>query len=125
MKKMSITTILILAIIGLAAGILSGMAGVGGGVIEIPALILLLGMSQFEAQGTSLAMMIPPIGILAAINYYRDGYINWKFALILALFFFVGGFLGSKIVLQIPQNIVKKGFAAFIFLIALKMFFSK
>jgi uncharacterized membrane protein YfcA len=84
---MNILTIIILIIIGLAAGMLSGIAGVGGGVIIIPALIFLLGMTQFEAQGTSLAMMIPPIGILAAFNYYKDGYINWKYAAILAVFF--------------------------------------
>ncbi len=122
---MSITTVLILVLIGLAAGILSGFAGVGGGVIIIPALIMLLGMSQFEAQGTSLAMMIPPIGILAAINYYKDGYINWKYALILAIFFVVGGYLGSKLALSISQSMVKKSFAVFIILIGVKMFFDK
>lgn len=122
---MNLTTLILLALIGLAAGILSGVAGVGGGVIVIPAMIFLLGMSQFEAQGTSLAMMIPPIGILAAWNYYKDGFINWKYALILALFFVIGGWLGSKFILNIPQNIVKKGFAVFILLIALKMLFSK
>ena len=122
---MNLTTLILLALIGLAAGILSGVAGVGGGVIVIPALIFLLGMSQFEAQGTSLAMMIPPIGILAAWNYYKDGFINWKYALILAIFFVIGGWLGSKFILNIPQNIVKKGFAVFILLIALKMLFSK
>jgi uncharacterized membrane protein YfcA len=122
---MNLTTLILLALIGLAAGILSGVAGVGGGVIVIPAMIFLLGMSQFEAQGTSLAMMIPPIGILAAWNYYKDGFINWKYALILAIFFVIGGWLGSKFILNIPQNIVKKGFAVFILLIAVKMLFSK
>jgi uncharacterized membrane protein YfcA len=122
---MNLTTLILLALIGLAAGMLSGVAGVGGGVIVIPALIFLVGMSQFEAQGTSLAMMIPPIGILAAWNYYKDGFINWKYALILAIFFVIGGWLGSKVILNIPQNIVKKGFAVFIMLIALKMLFSK
>ncbi len=125
MKKMNISTFIILMLIGLAAGMLSGVAGVGGGVIVIPALVFFVGMSQFEAQGTSLGMMIPPIGILAAYNYYRDGFINWKYALILALFFVVGGWIGSKIILQIPQNLVKKGFAVFLILVALKMLFSK
>ena len=122
---MNILTIIILIIIGLAAGMLSGIAGVGGGVIIIPALIFLLGMTQFEAQGTSLAMMIPPIGILAAFNYYKDGYINWKYAAILAVFFFIGGYFGSKFALNIPQNIVKKSFAVFIILVGVKMFFGK
>ncbi len=122
---MNVITVLILVIIGLAAGILSGFAGVGGGVIIIPALIFLLGMTQFEAQGTSLAMMIPPIGIMAAFNYYKDGYINWKYAMILAAFFFIGGYFGSKLALSLPQNIVKKSFAVFIILVGVKMLFGK
>lgn len=123
--KMSISTLLILLIIGLAAGVLSGVAGVGGGVIVIPALIFALGMTQFEAQGTSLAMMVPPIGIMAAYNYYQDGYINWKYALVLAIFFVIGSYFGSKFVLSIPQATVKKGFAIFIILIGVKMLFGK
>ncbi len=122
---MTITTILILILIGLAAGVLSGFAGVGGGVIIIPALILLLGMSQFEAQGTSIAMMIPPIGIMAAFNYYKDGYVNWRYAVILAFFFVIGGYFGSKWALDISQTIVKKAFAIFIILIGIKMLFGK
>ena len=123
--KMTISTVIILIIIGLAAGILGGFAGVGGGVIIIPALIFFLGMSQFQAQGTSLAMMIPPIGILAALNYYKAGHINWTYAIILALFFFIGGYIGSKLVLTIPQNMVKKSFAIFIILVGVKMLFDK
>ena len=124
-NKMTLLTIIILIVIGIAAGMLSGIAGVGGGVIIIPALIFLLGMTQFEAQGTSLAMMIPPIGIMAAFNYYKDGYINWKYAAILAVFFFIGGYFGSKFALSIPQSIVKKSFAVFIILVGVKMFFGK
>jgi len=120
---MTITTLIFLMLIGLAAGILSGFAGVGGGVIIIPALVFLLGMTQFEAQGTSLAMMIPPIGMMAAFNYYKQGYINWKYAAILAVFFFVGGYIGSKMALTIPQNIVKKGFAIFIIIVGVRMLF--
>ena len=123
--KMTITTLIILILIGFAAGVLGGVAGVGGGIIIIPALIFLLGMSQFEAQGTSLAMMIPPIGIMAAMNYYKDGYINWKYALVLAVFFVIGGYFGSKWALSIPQNMVKKGFAVFLVLIGIKMLFGK
>lgn len=122
---MNTVTIILLIIIGLAAGLLSGFAGVGGGVIIIPALIMLLGMTQFEAQGTSLAMMIPPIGIMAAYNYYKDGYINWKYAAVLAVFFVIGGYFGSKMALQISQSVVKKFFAIFIVLIGIKMFFGK
>jgi uncharacterized membrane protein YfcA len=82
-------------------------------------------MTQFEAQGTSLALMVPPIGIMAAYNYYQDGYVNWKYALILALFFVIGGYLGSKLVLNLPQGIIKKGFAVFIIIIGLKMLLGK
>jgi uncharacterized membrane protein YfcA len=122
---MSLYSIIILIIIGLAAGLLSGMAGVGGGVIVIPALVFLLGMTQFEAQGTSLAMMVPPIGIMAAYNYYQEGNINWRYALILATFFVVGSYLGSKFILDIPQNTVRKGFAIFIIFIGIKMLIGK
>lgn len=123
--KMSVSAFIILLIIGLAAGALSGVAGVGGGVIVIPALIFALGMSQFEAQGTSLAMMIPPIGIMAAYNYYQEGFINWKYALVLAIFFVIGSYFGSKLALGTSQVMVKKGFAIFIIIIGIKMLWSK
>lgn len=123
--KMSISAFLILLAIGLAAGFLSGIAGVGGGVIVIPALIFALGMTQFQAQGTSLAMMIPPIGIMAAYNYYQDGQINWRYALVLAIFFVVGSYFGSKVALGTSQVVVKKGFAIFIILIGIKMLWGK
>lgn len=122
---MSISSFIILLIIGLAAGILSGIAGVGGGVIVIPALVFAMGLTQFEAQGTSLAMMIPPIGIMAAYNYYQNGFINWKYALVLAVFFIIGGYLGSKFILNVPEGFVKKGFAVFIILIGLRMLLGK
>ncbi len=122
---MNTYTFLMLLLIGLSAGMLGGIAGVGGGIIVIPALIYLLGQSQFEAQGTSLAMMIPPIGILAAYNYYQKGYINWQYALVLAVFFFIGGWIGSKLILQVPQEIVKKMFAVILLFVAIKMLISK
>ncbi|MBN2747138.1 MAG: sulfite exporter TauE/SafE family protein [Bacteroidales bacterium] len=122
---MNTYTFFMLLLIGLSAGMLGGIAGVGGGIIVIPALIYLLGQSQFEAQGTSLAMMIPPIGILAAYNYYQKGYINWQYALVLAVFFFIGGWIGSKLILQVPQEIVKKMFAIILLFVAVKMLISK
>jgi uncharacterized membrane protein YfcA len=125
MKNMSLITILILILIGLAAGMLGGMVGVGGGIIIIPALVYFLGISQFEAQGTSIAIMLPPIGILAAMNYYKKGYVNWQYALIIAAFFIVGSYFGSKFVLEIPQNTVKKTFGIFLLLVSLKMIFWK
>lgn len=122
---MNFSTILILILIGFAAGMLGGFAGVGGGVIVIPALVFFLGMSQFEAQGTSLAMMVPPIGIMAAINYYKDGYVNWKYGLILAAAFVIGAYVGSKLVLNVPQHIIKKAFGIFLIFVAFKLIFSK
>lgn len=122
---MSLYTIILLALIGLSAGILGGFAGVGGGIIMIPAMVFMLGLSQMEAQGTSLAIMIPPVGLLAAINYHKAGLINWKYAMVVAIFFVVGGYLGSKWAIKIPQEIVKKVFSIFLILVAIKLFFSK
>lgn len=121
--KMSIEVILILVLIGLGAGIFGGMVGLGGGVIMIPAMIYLLGMTQLQAQGTSLAVMLPPIGIFAAMNYYKAGHIDWRYALIIALAFTAGGYFGSKIALNISTDLLRKIFAVTIIAIALKMFF--
>jgi len=118
---MDILTFIILLLIGLAAGIFSGLVGLGGGIIIIPALIFLLGVDQHTAQGTSLALMLPPIGLLAAINYYRSGAINITYALIIAASFFIGGYFGSKIALTLPEAAVRKVFAAFIILMGIKM----
>ena len=107
---MNLYVFIILILIGLAAGIFGGFVGLGGGVIMIPAMIYFLGMSQFEAQGTSLAVMLPPVGILAAMNYYKAGHLNWKYALIIAITFTLGGFIGSKIALDIPVTTIKKIF---------------
>jgi uncharacterized protein len=123
--KMSIQILLILALIGLTAGIFGGMVGLGGGVIMIPAMIYLLGMTQLQAQGTSLAVMLPPIGIFAAYNYYKAGHIDWRYALIIAAAFTIGGYFGSKIALNIPANVLRKVFALSIIAIALNMFFKK
>ncbi len=115
--------VLLLALIGLAAGVFGGMVGLGGGVIMIPAMIYFLGMNQISAQGTSLAVMLPPVGILAVMNYYKSGQINLKYALIIAITFTVGGYFGSKIALNIPVDVVKKIFGLALILMALKMIF--
>lgn len=122
---MQTNTILILIAIGLTAGILSGFVGIGGGLLIVPALIFFLGMSQFEAQGTSLAMMLPPIGILAVINYAKTGNLNWKYALILAIVFIIGGYIGSKISLSLSPIIVKKIFGVLMLVAAIKLIFYK
>jgi hypothetical protein len=122
---MSVQTIIILVLIGLLAGTLGGMVGLGGGIIIIPALVMFLAMDQRMAQGTTVAVMLPPIGLLAAFNYYKAGYVNIKYALIIAAAFIIGGYLGSKVALSIPQSAMRKGFAALLVLIAAKMFFQK
>ncbi len=123
--KMSTSLLLILIGIGLLTGFMAGMLGIGGAIIMIPALVFLLGLSQQSAQGTSLAVMLPPIGIIAAYNYYKAGEVNFKFALILAAFFLVGSFFGSKLALTIPQPMLKKIFGVLLLLVAAKMLLSK
>ncbi len=124
-KEMDFTQFAILLFIGLLAGTLSGALGVGGAIVVIPTLIFFMGLSQHEAQGTSLAFMIPPIGILAAMNYWKQGYVNWKYALILSLAFVVGGYLGSKFAIHIPAKTLRKGFGIFLLFVAIKMILEK
>ena len=114
---------MVLILIGLAAGVLGGMVGLGGGLIIIPALMMVLSLSAKEAQGTSVAVMLPPIGILAAMNYYKAGYVNMKYALIIAVAFILGGWLGSKLAIGLPDAVVKKVFAGVMVITALKMIF--
>ncbi len=122
-NKMDIQVILILFLTGIAAGLLAGMVGVGGGIIIVPALVYFLGMSQFGAQGTSLALLMLPVGILGVIQYYKQGYVDYKFVAVIAIGFIAGSFFGSKISLSLPQETVKKFFAVLMILIAVKMLF--
>jgi len=123
--KMTTSVLLLLILIGIITGVMAGMLGIGGAVIMIPSLVFLLGFSQQMAQGTSLAVMLPPIGIIAAYNYYKAGQVNLKFALILAAAFIAGSYFGSKLALILPETILKKGFAVLLIAVALKMLFSK
>jgi uncharacterized protein len=122
---MNTYSLLILVVIGLITGALGGMMGIGGALILIPSLVYFLGFDQHEAIGTSLAVMLPPIGLFAAYNYYKAGQVNLKYALILAVAFMVGSYFTSKIALKIPENMMRKVFSVFLILIAIKMFFSK
>lgn len=124
---MSVLTILILVLIGLFAGIAAGIVGIGGGIIIVPALVYLLGLTQHEAQGTSLALMLPPIGILAFIQYYKAGNITnlqIQYAGIIALTFIIGGLLGGKWAQKIDPNLLKLIFGTFMAFIALKLMYS-
>lgn len=122
---MSISMLLLLLGIGIITGAAAGMLGIGGAIIMIPALVYFMGFSQQMAQGTSLAVMLPPIGILAAYNYYKAGHVDIKFALILAGAFLIGSYFGSRYALTLPQATLKKIFGVLLLLVAAKMLFSK
>ncbi len=104
---MSLGTIFILIAIGITAGILSDFVGVGGGMVIVPCLIYFLGLTQFQAQGTSLALMLPPIGILAFLNYSKTGNVNMAYALVIGITFIVGAYFGSKWALKLSEAKVK------------------
>ena len=122
---MSVSTFIILIIIGLLAGILSGLVGVGGGILMIPLLIIFLGLTQHQAQGTALFAMLPPIGILAAINYYKEGFVKWEYAIVIAFTFVIGGYLGSKLSLSLSPQTVRRVFGVIMLLGAIKLISSK
>jgi uncharacterized membrane protein YfcA len=115
-----INEVLILLAIGICAGILSGLLGVGGGTIIVPSLVFFMGMSQHEAQGTSLALMLLPIGLWATKKYHDKGAVNIKFAMILAGAFVLGSFAGAKISLNLDEVQIKRTFAIVLIAIALK-----
>ena len=122
-KPMDIQMIVILILVGIASGMLGGMVGVGGGIIIVPALVFFLGFSQKLAQGTSLGILLLPVGILGVIQYYKQGYIDLKVVLLISLGFVIGNLFGSKIALSLPQETVKKIFAVVMILAAVKMLF--
>ena len=124
-NKPNMTTILILLIIGLLAGFSSGMVGIGGGIIIVPALVFFLGLTQHQAQGVSIGMLLLPVGFLAAINYYKAGNLDFTKSLIIGASFVVGAYLGSKVSLSIVGAIMKRIFGVIIFLISLKLIFGK
>ncbi len=117
--------ILILVIIGLLAGIFSGLLGVGGGVIMIPMMVFALGFTQHEAQGTSLAVLAVPVTLIAAYNYYDAGHVNWKYAAVIAVTFVVGAYFGSKFAISIDQALLKKIFGIVLIIVALRLIFWK
>jgi uncharacterized protein len=110
-------------LIGLFAGGISGLIGIGGGIIIVPALIYIFKFSQHAAQGTTLAMMIPPIGILAALAYYKQGHVDLRVAGFICLGFVVGGYLGAKFAVGFPEEVLRKIFGACLLLVAGYMIF--
>lgn len=112
-------------LLGLFAGVLSGLIGIGGGTIIVPALIYLFGLTQHQAQGTTLALLIPPIGLLAAWTYYKNGYVNITIAIFICFGFFIGGLVGAKVAVGLSNEILRKVFGFVLLLIALYMIFGK
>jgi uncharacterized protein len=120
-KPMTFQIVLLISVIGLAAGMLSGLVGVGGGIIIVPALIFFLGFTQLQAQGTSLGLLLLPVGILAVLNYYQKGYIDVKVVAIMSIAFIIGGYFGSKLSLVLSQVALRRIFAIVLFYTAFKM----
>lgn len=118
-------SVLLLLLVGLMAGILSGFVGVGGGIIMVPALVWLLGYTQHQAQGTSLAVLMLPVVFLAVRNYYKAGVIDPKVVAVIAVAFVLGSYFGSKWSLALPMETVRKIFGGITLLVALKLIFGK
>lgn len=119
------THISLYLLLGLIAGTFSGLIGIGGGTIIVPALIFLFGMSQHLAQGTTLALLVPPIGFLAAWTYYKQGYVDLQIAALICVGFFFGGLLGAKFATKLSNVVLERVFGVALLLISLKMIFSK
>lgn len=125
MKMDAITAIIGVIILGLVAGYLSGLVGIGGGIIMVPVLVLVYGFTQHKAQGTTLALLMIPVGIFGVMNYYKSGNVDIKTALLLCCGFVLGSYLGSKTAISLSQDTLRKIFAIIMFVVAVKMFFQK
>lgn len=120
---MSLPIILGLIALGVLAGVFSGVVGIGGGIIIVPALVYLFGLSQHQAQGTTLGLLMFPVGIMAVLQYYRQGYIDYRYVLFIAAGFVAGGYLGGRLAVTLPDQLIKKVFALLMIAIAIKILF--
>lgn len=118
-------TYLVLLAIGLGAGLLAGMFGIGGGLIIVPALIFLVGLGEVEAIGTSLAALIPPVGLLGAAEYYRTGHISIRYAALIAVGLFIGAYFGARVTIALPEQLVRRLFAALLIVMGVRMLVAK
>jgi uncharacterized protein len=112
-------------LVGLIGGTLSGLTGLGGGFIMVPLLVFFFGMTQHAAQGTSLAVLLPPLGLMAFLQYYNNGHVDVRVAVLVAVGFFFGGWLGGWAAQLVPGPLLRKGFAVVMAMIAVDMFFRK
>lgn len=119
------TNYLLYILVGLITGLVSGLIGIGGGGILIPILVFFFGMTQHQSQGTTLAVLVPPVGLLAAMTYYKQGYVNLEMAAFMAAGFFVGGLLGARVAIGLSGAVLEKVFGVFLLLISVKMIFGK
>jgi len=124
-NHMDASTILLLIGIGLCAGVLGSLVGVGGGIVIVPALMFFLGLSQLHAQGISLALIMLPVGFLGVWQYHQKGYVDMRLVGLIAIGFIAGSWIGSKIAMQIPVHVLKKLFAVLLSVVALKLFLEK
>lgn len=121
----STTLVIGLVILGLLAGYLSGLVGIGGGIIMVPVLVFFFGFTQHKAQGTTLALLMIPVGIFGVMNYHKTGNVDIKTALLLCCGFVLGSYLGSKTAISLSQDALRKIFAVLMFIVAIRMFFQK
>jgi len=118
-------SIILYVLLGATAGVFSGLLGIGGGIILVPMLVLLVGLTQQQAQGTTLILLTAPFGLLAALTYYQSGYADLKIAAILGIGFFFGAFLGAKVATNIPNVVLQKVFGVALLLVAVYLLLSK
>jgi len=111
----------LLALVGLAAGVLSGLFGIGGGVIIVPLLILLLGFTAQQAAGTSLAALLLPVGLFGALQYWQAGQVNLVNAGMLALGLLLGAFIGARLGLSLPSDVVQRAFGVLLVVVGLRL----
>jgi uncharacterized membrane protein YfcA len=124
-NEMTISLGLLYIVLGILSGFLSGLIGIGGGTIVVPVLVIIFGLSQKTAQGTTLALLVPPIGILAAWTYYKQGYVDFPIAGLICVGFIFGGLIGAKLATNISNQTLERIFGIALLLISIKMIFSK